>query len=923
MKKQLLLTTSLAPLLAVGVLGSTPALADCTISGNTTGLTCSSGSISSSPSTAVTVGDGAGANGSVTLSGAGASWTDTNEVSVGRDGGVGSINVSNGASLTTRRLGLSTATWQAGSGGNGSLVVTGPQTVWTSTGGIDIARTAGATGSLTISNGAAAYIRSVGIYTGAGAEVTIRDAGTHVEIGDPTNSSAAAWLSPSGGTVNVLNGAYLYASGIYVGPDGSNLTTMNISGRGTKVDIAERIYVGGQNGGRNVDPMNGNGVLNVTDGALVTSGTVGAGMDPLSQGIINVSGSGTRLWAKANPTQNILGNVYAGFNGNGTVVVSNGAELKADNEVRIGYDTQGQGVLAIGAASGQAAAAPGTITVSRIVFGSGTGQLVFNHTSSNYTLASDIIGNGSIQAIAGRTTLTGDSSQFTGTMQVSGGILTMTGVIGAVMAVESGAVLTGSGTVGGVDAQAGATVAPGNSPGTLTVTGNYQQAAGSTYNAELVPGSTVSDRIAVGGTATLAPGAILKLTKYGAAPYALDARYTVLTAAGGVNGTYVLTGDTSVSAFYSLIANYDPNNVYLQAVQTRGFTEVALTANQRATAGVLQAMGSGGGLRAGVAASPTDAAARAAFDQLSGEAFASAKTALLDDSRFVREATSQQVQSALRGPDTAVWARAYGSWAKADGNGNAADVRRNAGGVLFGADGELFNALRLGVVGGYGSTSINLDGGRGSVSGDTYSIGVYGGRAWNALALSFGANHAWHNLSSTRTIALTGFADRLTADYNARTTQVYGDVGYTVELGRAALQPFAGLAYVSLDTSGFTERGGAAALRSAGDNVDATFSTLGLRANGALTLGTTAVTANGMVGWRHTMNSVIPTATNAFATGNAFTVSGLPLAKDVAVFEAGLGTALNPSTALSVNYSGQVGSSISDHGVRANLRVTF
>ncbi|WP_346297296.1 autotransporter domain-containing protein [Rhodopseudomonas sp. P1] len=923
MKKQLLLTTSLAPLLAVGVLGSAPALADCAISGNTTGLTCSSGSISSTPSTAVTVGDGAGANGSVTLSGAGASWTDTNEVSVGRDGGVGSINVSNGASLTTRRLGLSTASWQAGSGGNGSLVVTGPQTVWTSTAGIDIARTAGATGSLTISNGAAAYIRNTGIYTGAGAEVTIRDAGTHVEIGDPNNSSAAAWLSPSGGTVNVLNGAYLYASGIYVGPDGSNLTTMNISGRGTIVDVAERIYVGGQNGGRDVDPMNGNGILNVTDGAVVTSASIGAGMDPHSQGTINVSGDGTRLWAKANVAGNAPGNVYAGFNGNGTVVVSNGAELKADNEIRIGYDTQGQGVLAIGAGSGQAAAAPGTITAPRIVFGSGTGQLVFNHTSSNYTLASDIIGNGSIQAIAGRTTLTGDSSQFTGTMQVSGGILTMTGVIGAVMAVESGAVLTGSGTVGGVDAQAGATVAPGNSPGTLTVTGNYQQAAGSTYNAELVPGSTVSDRIAVGGTATIAPGAILKLTKYGASPYALDARYTVLTAAGGVNGTYVLTGDTSVSAFYSLIANYDPNNVYLQAVQTRGFTEVALTANQRATAGVLQAMGSSGGLRAGVAASPTDTAARAAFDQLSGEAFASAKTALLDDSRFVREATSRQVQSALRGPATAVWARAYGSWAKADGNGNAADVRRNAGGVLFGADGELFNALRLGVVGGYGSTSINLDGGRGSVTGDTYSVGVYGGRAWNALAVSFGANHAWHNLSSSRTVALTGFSDRLTADYNARTTQVYGDVGYTVELGRAALQPFAGLAYVSLDTSGFTERGGAAALRSAGDNVDATFSTLGLRANGALTLGTTAVTASGMVGWRHTMNTVIPTATNAFATGNAFTVSGLPLAKDAAVFEAGLGTALNPSTALSVNYSGQVGSSISDHGVRANLRVSF
>ena len=71
--------------------------------------------------------------------------------------------------------------------------------------------------------------------------------------------------------------------------------------------------------------------------------------------------------------------------------------------------------------------------------------------------------------------------------------------------------------------------------------------------------------------------------------------------------------------------------------------------------------------------------------------------------------------------------------------------------MLFGADGEVFNALRLGVVGGYGHTSVSLDAGRGSVLGDTYSIGAYGGGNLNAFALSLEVNHAWHDLPRAAT----------------------------------------------------------------------------------------------------------------------------------------------------------------------------
>ncbi|MFC0242444.1 autotransporter outer membrane beta-barrel domain-containing protein [Rhodopseudomonas telluris] len=656
----------------------------------------------------------------------------------------------------------------------------------------------------------------------------------------------------------------------------------------------------------------GNGVVSVTNSGTITATGTGASLDGTTNSLVN---SGTITTSSATEAAIVTGNGNSTITNSGTIAnTGGGAAIQfgsgTNRLILNAADPNIQGVVQAGTGDNTLVLnATSAASLAMLSFGA-TGQFHdfdFIEKSGSSTL-----------------TLSGNGSGFTGTMLVKDGKLIVNSDSGtSAVTVYSGASLSGSGTVGTIDMQSGSTISPGNSPGTLTVAGNYHQASGATYLAELVPGSTVSDKIAVTGTATIDNGAILNVTRYGAGAYLPDVRYTVLSATGGVSGSYTLTGDTYVSAFYALMATYDPTHVYVDAVQIRAFADAAATANQRAAANGLQSVPIGNGLRSAVSALTSDSAARTAFDQVSGEAYASAKTALLDDSRFVREATTQQVQSARRGPDTSVWTRGYGSWATADGNGNATGVRRTTGGVLFGADGDVFDTLRLGLVGGYGYTSVNLDGGRGSVSGDTYSIGAYGGSDLNGITLSFGANHAWHTLTSSRNVVLSGFADRLVADYNARTTQVYGDVGYNIELGRAALQPFAGFAYVNLATSGFTEKGGAAALTSASDTIDAAFTTLGLRAKGGFDVGSTALTANGMVGWRHTLNHVIPTATNAFAGGGAFTVWGVPLAQDVAVFEAGLGTALTPTAAISVNYSGQVGTGVSDQGVRANLRVTF
>jgi uncharacterized protein with beta-barrel porin domain len=49
-----------------------------------------------------------------------------------------------------------------------------------------------------------------------------------------------------------------------------------------------------------------------------------------------------------------------------------------------------------------------------------------------------------------------------------------------------------------------------------------------------------------------------------------------------------------------------------------------------------------------------------------------------------------------------------------------------------------------------------------------------------------------------------------------------------------------------------------------------------------------AASARGMAGWRHAFGDVTPSSTVSFAGSDTFTVTGVPIAKDAGVVEAGL-----------------------------------
>lgn len=187
-----------------------------------------------------------------------------------------------------------------------------------------------------------------------------------------------------------------------------------------------------------------------------------------------------------------------------------------------------------------------------------------------------------------------------------------------------------------------------------------------------------------------------------------------------------------------------------------------------------------------------------------------------------------------------------------------------------------------------------------------------------------GVAYSWHDIDTKRDVTVGSYDDRLKAKYKARSAQVFGEVGYAIDAGGIALEPFAGLAYVNYDSDTAHEKGGAGRLEGKVDQ-DVTFSTLGVRAGKRILLDNgSTVTPRLSVGWRHAFGDDKPDADLRFVGGGAgFSTEGVPIAKDAAVVEAGVDLSVGASGKLGVGYSGQLSSENRDHGVVVSFSMGF
>jgi outer membrane autotransporter protein len=669
------------------------------------------------------------------------------------------------------------------------------------------------------------------------------------------------------------------------------------------------------------------------NGYALSGGTLAIAPASGTAGMLSVDNGVTATVAStvADGTGTVLGKV-----GGGTLVLAGanthtGGTQVLGGTLRIAADSN------LGAPNGGLLLGGGTLnTTADIVTGralqlAGVGRLDTDD-GTTLTLTGDASGVGSLAKTGAGTLILAGRAVHTGGTSVSAGTLSVTGTLGGALDVQAGGTLAGAGTVGSTTVSG--TLAPGlgaSAPVTLTVGGDLTFQPGSTYSVRIDP-ALHADTVAVQGRATLNGGTV-GVSKAGGV-YKPGSRWTVLSASGGITGTFAAVTETQ--PYIGLSLGYDANHAYLLAARNDvGFCLPGFSANQCASANGAESLGQGP-LYDAIASQASEATAAKALDQLSGEMHASSRGAMIEDSRYLRDAVYQrlrQVPDAAGDGDNgaataqrgAAWGHVFGSWASNHGKDGSASIRHDTGGAFVGADAALAENLRIGALAGYSYTSYKAGERNSSGHSDNYHLGLYGGGEVGRLALRSGLAYTWQNMSTRRAPSFEGFSDQLRAEYQARTAQVFGELGYGLEagttaIGRLTLEPFANLAYVNLSTDGFTEQGGVAALRASASHDDVTFTTAGLRAATTVTLANgIALTAGGTLGWRHAFGGVIPVSTLAFAGGTGFNVAGAPVAADAAVIEAGVEASLSRTMNLAVSYAGQVGAGVQSHGVRAKV----
>lgn len=688
--------------------------------------------------------------------------------------------------------------------------------------------------------------------------------------------------------------------------------------------------------GQNAVFMGPGGVVTIDN----SGGQVGANSLQFAAGGYSVAGGALSLTGAA-PTIRV-GDGSAGGAGYSTTVgaalTGNSGLAKTDlgtlvltgtNTFTGGLSIQGGTVSVgadanLGAASGAVGFDGGNLTVTG---GFTTGRTFNVNSDATITTGAGVVldltgttgGSATLtKAGAGRLALSG--SGFAGGVTVNAGTLSVNTTVAGAANVNGGR-LQGVGSVGSLTVNSGGVAAPGNSIGTLNVAGPVSFSAGSVYEVEL-NAAGASDRIAATGAATINGGTVNAIAAPGL--YQLGTRYTILTAAGGRTGAFTgLTQSGITQPFLQLSMALGPTQVYLDVTRNSAtYCSVAATANQCAAANGAESLGQGNSVYNAIANLPDAASARLAFDGLSGEVYGSVRGVLTEDSRFVREAALGRGAGGNDG--RAVWGQVFGAQGDRDGDGNAADLKRTTDGVLFGVDAPAGDHWRLGALAGYSRTSLDAGARASSGDADSFHLGVYGAGGQDGLRASFGAAYAWHDVSVDRSVAFAGVSGKPSSGANASTGQVFGELAFRVGGEERSLEPFAGVAFVSTSSEGFTESGGATALKSGDQSASVTFATVGVRGQTGWKVESGQAQLRGSLAWRGASGDTTPDETHAFASGgSAFTVRGTPVADSALAVDADFSVDLSARARLQVIYAGQFGGGSQDNAVKVGLTVGF
>lgn len=465
------------------------------------------------------------------VSGVGSSWENTGRLTINN----GRLRIEGGGSVSNS-LGL------VGSSDTGDVIVTGLGSTWSNAGQLTVGSYAA--GTMRVENGATVTSNQgyVGASAGISGSVTVTGSGSSWQVTDFNLTLGNYGL----GEMTIEDGARVFANtGVWLGISTTDATgTLNIDGTpGARGVLETRGFRGGL--GTADVTLDGGIVRAIADNAWFFSsyGTqqvaLGAG-----GGTFDTNGHGIGIAP-----------VIAGAGG----LTKDGAgtlTLTGENTYT-GGTTITEGTLQLG---------DGGTTGSILGDVTDNGILAFNR-SDVVTFDGTIAGTGGVSQIGtGKTILSTDNSSLTGISQVQNGILSVNGILGGSMDVRGGR-LQGTGQVGDTANFAGGVIAPGNSIGTLTVSGNYIGNGGTLeIETELGDDSSATDKLVVTGDTS--GNTNVQVINVGGVGAQTIEGIKIIDVAGASDGSFTLAGDYTFEGDPAVVAGAYAYRLYQGGVST-------------------------------------------------------------------------------------------------------------------------------------------------------------------------------------------------------------------------------------------------------------------------------------------------------------------------------------------------------------------
>jgi fibronectin-binding autotransporter adhesin len=593
------------------------------------------------------------------------------------------------------------------------------------------------------------------------------------------------------------------------------------------------------------------------------------------------------------------------------------------------------------------------------------GTLAFNRSDS-VTFAGVISGTGQVVKLGtGSLTLT-SANTYTGTTKVDSGSLIVDGsTMSAQTLVNSGAFLGGNGTIRGNVVNSG-TVSQINSPGTLTVTGDYTQNPGGTLRIGVAGVATGQhDLLAVGGHATL--GGTLQLISLGGFSLQPGNHITFLTANNGVSGAFSNTQNGLVSTGTIVQAQVTTTSNSAVLVATQGsFTNtpgVATNSNNLAVAKTLDSA-RGDPREAALFAflnsqplanlpndltliAPTqissinatavsvakvqiaNVAMRLAAVHAGSTGFSSAGLSINSGTVSYEGLAGPSGSEGKSGPAVfaptpdnrwGVFLTGLGEFTNVYSTPQASGYNVDTGGFTFGVDYRLTPNFAIGLTGGYAHTSVNLDAG-GNIDVNGGKLGAYATIFGNNFYLDTAVTGGPSGYQTRRT-ALQGTASGNTdgADFNAMVA-----AGYNWNTGNLSIGPTASFQYSYVGLNSFTETGSLAPLNFPNQNTQSELSAFGAKATYSWKIGQVTVLPQISAAWQHEYGATAYSVIASFASGagNSFTVTGRKSAGSILV-GAGATVILNDRISTYLYYDGEFArTNYLSNNVSGGVRVSF